>query len=185
MSKDQSKIDQLEHEVRLLSHAVEKLFELVYALRAVVDEREAKPSAPVLIATFTSSGDPTMSATAVSQAALIATLPATRADGSALDPTDIASITFQKAAAATPTAQVVLATNTAASAGAGLTPAQIAYVDTTTQAGDIYTAFITDTDGNVSAVSNTEVAPATVTVTPPPPPVEAAPSPPTLSATFS
>lgn len=122
-----------------------------------------------------------MSAAAVKQAVLIAILPSTRADGSALDPADIASITFQKAAAATPTTEATLVTNSAASAGTGLTPDQITYTDLTTQAGDIYSAFVTDTDGNVSGISNTEVAPATVT---PPPPAEAAPSPPTLAAIF-
>lgn len=115
------------------------------------------------------------------QTVLIATLPTTRQDGTALPPTAIASITFQKQSlTGTPPAlgsEQTLVTNTAADPTVGLTPAQITFTDTSANVGDSYTCFVTDTAGNTSALSNAEVYPTA-------PPL-AAPSAPALSATFS
>ena len=113
------------------------------------------------------------------QAVLVATIPTTRSDGSALAATDIASITFQKTSLTgtppVPGPEVVLATNSAA-AGAGLAPTQITFTDTSSLVGDSYTCFVTDTAGNQSALSNAVVNSST-------PPL-AAPSAPSLAATF-
>lgn len=131
------------------------------------------PVAAQLAATFTLSGDFSMNAV------LIATIPSTRQDGSALAPTDIASITFQKTSltGAPPVAgpQVTLIVN-AAAAGVGLTPDQITFTDPSSVAGDSYTCFVTDTAGDTGALSNAVVAVA---------PVLSAPSAPVLSATFA
>ena len=108
---------------------------------------------------------------------LSAILPTTRKDLSALAPTDIASITYQKVPVGQ-TAQTVLQTNKAASPGAGLVTTDLAYVDTTSTVGDVYTFFVTDTAGTVGDLSNAVTATA---VTPP----VAAPSAGVLSATFS
>lgn len=109
-------------------------------------------------------------------AILIATIPSVRLDGTALAPTDIASITFQKTVTGSP-AQT-LATNSA-TAGAGLTPDQITFTDAASAAGDSYTAFVTDVSGNAGAVSEAVVNPGAGGGTLSPPGA------PTLSATFS
>lgn len=113
------------------------------------------------------------------QAALVAIIPSTRKDGSALAATDIASITFQKtslgADGVTPGPEVVLATQTAGAGG--LTPDQLAFTDTSSVVGDSYTCFVTDTAGDAGDLSNAVVAVA--------PAKPAAPSAPTLSGTFS
>lgn len=92
-------------------------------------------------------------------------LPPTRQDGSALDPTDIASITFQKASlAGSPPvlgAPVVLQTNVAA-AGSVLTDAQLTFSDTNALPGDSYTSFVTDVQGHIGAASSPFVVPATL-----------------------
>lgn len=111
----------------------------------------------------------------MSNTVLVATIPSTKQDGSALDPTSIASITYLK----TPVgggAASTLQVNTAA-AGAGLAPADLTVTDTAAVAGDSYSCFVSDTAGNAGAVSNvfTNVAP--VTVSPP--------AAPTLSGTFT
>lgn len=130
------------------------------------------PTAPVLTATF--SGDPM-------QAALIAVIPSTREDGSALAATDIASLTFQKTSLGADgvTAGPEVTLETATAAAGGLTPDQLAFTDTSSLVGDSYTSFVTDTAGNVGALSNAVVA--TVVV----PPALSPPGAPTLSATFS
>lgn len=88
----------------------------------------------------------------MSQTILIATIPGLRQDGTALDPADIASITFQKIPAGQ-TAETVLQTNSEASGG--LLPADLTITDAAAAAGDVYTFFVTDSEGNVGALSNT------------------------------
>lgn len=155
-----------------LSRVERELDVVRWLLRQVL--RYFQPTAGILTATF--SGDPM-------QAALIATLPTTRKDGSTLAALAIASITFQKtslgADGVTAGPEVVLVTNSAADPTVGLTPDQIAFTDSTTLAGDSYTFFVTDTNGNVGDLSNAQVAPAAT------PPVLAAPSAGSLAATFS
>jgi len=109
-------------------------------------------------------------------AVLVASIPSLREDGSPLAAVDIASITFQKATAADPTTQIPLQTNVAP-LGAGLTPGDITFTDTSSTVGDIYTCFVTDTKGDIGAVSNEDTA-----VAPPPLSPPAAPQ---LSATFT
>lgn len=88
----------------------------------------------------------------MSNTVLTAIIPTTREDGSALAATDIASITFQKIPAGQ-TAETVLQTNSEASGG--LAPADLTYTDTGAAVGDVYTFFVTDSEGNVGALSNT------------------------------
>lgn len=88
----------------------------------------------------------------MSQTVLTATIPSLREDGSALAATDIASITFQKIAAGA-TAETVLQVNSEASGG--LLPADLTFTDTGAAVGDVYTFFVTDSEGNVGALSNT------------------------------
>jgi hypothetical protein len=133
---------------------------------------DSPPRAPRLTGTFTQ-GDPAMSSTV-----LTATLPTLRTDGTALAPTDIASITFQKVPAGA-TAGTILTTN-GASGGAGLAPEQISFTDTSAAVGDVYTAFVTDVEGNVGPPSNTFTNAAVS-----PPPALAPPAAPGLSGTFS
>ena len=115
------------------------------------------------------------------KAVLVATVPTLRGDGSALAPTDIASITYQKTSVSgTPPVagpQVILQTNTAV-AGAGLATADITFTDASAVAGDSYTAFVTDTAGDAGALSNAVVATGAV-VKP------SAPGAPVLAGTFS
>lgn len=91
----------------------------------------------------------------MSNTVLTATIPTTRQDGSALAATDIASITYQKvpAGSAAGSPNVALQTNTEASGG--LLPTDLTFTDTGAAAGDVYTFFVTDSEGNVGAVSNT------------------------------
>jgi hypothetical protein len=126
------------------------------------------PRAPTLTAAFQTSGDSM-------NAILVATIPTSRQDGTALAATAIASITYQKVPAATPTATpTVLQTN--ANAGTGPAPTDLTFTDTSASSGDVYTCFVTDIAGNVGALSNavtdTEVAPLSP------------PAAPTLAATF-
>lgn len=113
-------------------------------------------------------------------ATLIATIPTTRGDGTALAPTDIASITYQKTSllpdGVTAGPQVVLQTNTAVT-GVGLALADLSFADTSSVAGDSYTCFVTDTAGDAGALSNAVVN--TVVVKP------SAPSAPVLTGTFA
>ncbi len=107
-------------------------------------------------------------------AVLVATLPNLRQDGSALAPTDIASITYQKTTAADPANEVTLATNTAGAGG--LTPDQITFTDTSSSVGDTYTFFVTDAAGLAGALSNAVVNVA---------PADSPPAAGTLTATFT
>jgi hypothetical protein len=102
----------------------------------------------------TLSGNFTPGAT-MSQTVLTATIPTLRQDGSALAASDIASITFQKvpAGSAPGAAEDVLQVNSEASGG--LLPADLTFTDTGAVAGDVYTFFVTDSEGDVGAVSNT------------------------------
>ena len=110
---------------------------------------------------------------------LTATIPTTRTDGTALAATDIASITFQKIPAATPTGpEVVLQTNTEASGG--LAPADLTFTDSSAAVGDVYTCFVTDSEGNVGVLSNTFENQAQS-----PPPTLAPPSGPSLAGVFT
>lgn len=111
----------------------------------------------------------------MSQSVLIATVPTLRKDGSALLAVAIASITFLKTPAAGGAA-ATLQVNTAAP-GAGLALSDLTVTDTSAAAGDSYSCFVTDTDGNVGDVSNvfTNVAPAQVSP----------PAAPTLSGSFT
>jgi hypothetical protein len=162
---------EIEHQVLRLLNRLEVLVDLaIERLRRV-----SPPAAPILAGTFTPLGDSM-------NAVLVATIPTTRQDGSALAATDIASITFQKTSLTTDTPpvagpEVVLATN-AAAAGAGLTPDQITFTDTSATPGDSYTCFITDTAGDVSPLSNADVDPVVA-------PTLSPPSAPSLAATFS
>lgn len=111
---------------------------------------------------------------------LTATIPNSRQDGTALAATDIASITFQKIPAGSAAgAEVVLQTNSEASGG--LLPADLTYTDSGAAAGDVYTFFVTDSEGNAGAVSNSfeNVAVA------PPPPVLAPPAAGELAGVFT
>lgn len=113
-------------------------------------------------------------------AVLVATIPSLRGDGSALAPTDIASITYQKtvlgADGVTPGPQEPLQTNTAA-AGAGLQLSDLTFTDTSSAKGDTYTFFVTDTDGDAGALSNAVANPGVVK--------PSAPAAGTLTATFN
>jgi hypothetical protein len=122
----------------------------------------APPAAGTLFGTFTSGA--TMSTTV-----LTATIPTTRQDGSALAATDIASITYQKVPAGSPAGspQAVLQTNSEASGG--LLPSDLTFTDSNAAPGDVYTFFVTDSEGNVGALSNTftNVAAPPATLAPP------------------
>jgi len=116
-------------------------------------------------------------------AVLVATLPTTRKDQTALAPTDIASITFQKtslgADGVTPGPQTSLQVNQAA-AGAGLQLSDTTFTDPNSIAGDAYTFFVTDTAGDAGDASNVVTNPGTGVGGKP-----SAPSAGTLAATFN
>lgn len=169
-----------ELEMNEMWNRIERLEAAVYGLRREIRRiihylrcHRPPPAAPTLAGTFDTSG-------ALMNAVLVATIPSTRKDGSALAPTDIASITFQKTAlepdGVTPGPEQPLQTNGAV-AGAGLTPADLTFTDPNAVAGDSYTCFVTDTAGDVGDLSNAEVAPAPLPLS--------APSAPTLTATFT
>jgi hypothetical protein len=162
--------DDLDRELDRIHRWLEAVRTLIQNLK--LRHRHHAPAAPGLAGSFTLTGDSSMNAV------LIATLPTTRKDLSALSPTDIASITFQKTSGSPAGPEVTLATNTAAP-GAGLTLEQITVTDTSSVDGDSYTCFVTDTHGNVGDLSNAVVN--TVVVVPP----LAAPSAPSLAATFT
>lgn len=109
---------------------------------------------------------------------LVDILPTTRKDNSSLAPSEIASITFQKASlAGSPPAlgdPVVLQTNTAQN-GNPLQPSDLTFVDASAQPGDSYTSFVTDTAGHIGDASTAFVVPATL----------AAPSAPSQSGIFA
>lgn len=100
------------------------------------------------------------------------TLPSTRVDGSALALTDIASYTVSKSAGSG--ASAVLAT-----AAGPFSAAAQTYIDTAPDFGqtDNYSVTVTDVEGNVSAAGTASVAI--------PPSALAAPSAPTVTATFN
>lgn len=154
-----------------LVHSVDKLSDAVIGIFRYLRKHLSPPSAPKLRATFTSG----VSMNAV----LVASLPSTRQDGTALDPTEIASISFQKTSlvGSPPVAgpPVVLQTNVASGSPAQLQPTDLTFTDTAAAPGDDYTCFVTDTLGHIGAASNDQVAPAS----------QSPPSAPSLSATFS
>lgn len=160
---------------RYLEHHLDVIEALIRDALKILD-RLKSPAAPTLAASFTSSGD-SMNAT------LVATIPTTRQDGTALAATDIGSITYQKtslgADGVTPGPETTLQVNSAVG-GAGLQLTDLTFTDSAANTGDAYTCFVTDTAGNVGALSNavtdTEVAP---------PPVLSPPSAPSLSGTFA
>jgi hypothetical protein len=156
---------------RRVERLLEALEELVEAATAFLKRKRPPPSAPVLAGTFDSSGDSM-------NAVLQAQIPTTRGDLTALAPTAIASITYQKTTAAAPTTQVSLQVNSAV-AGAGLQASDLAFTDTSSTPGDSYTCFVTDTNGVVGAVSNAVVNPVGGVVD------SSAPSAPVLTATFA
>ena len=159
---------EIEQELRTIRRAIERLARILDRLVHVILGHPVPPAGGVLVGEFTYSG-------ADMQAILSATPPTTRSDLTALAPADIASITYQKVPNGQ-TAQTVLQTNTA-TAGSGLQATDLTYTDTSSTVGDVYTFFVTDTAGNVGALSNAVTATA---VTPP----VAAPSAGVLSATF-
>ena len=113
-------------------------------------------------------------------AVLVATLPVSRQDGTALAAADIASITFQKTSlsGSPPVAgpQVTLQTNTASGSPAALQPTDLTFTDSAAAPGDNYTAFVTDTQGHIGLPSSPPlVAPA----------VASPPAAPQLAATFT
>lgn len=99
----------------------------------------------------------------MSSTKLDATLPTVRQDGSALDPTAIGSITYQKTSLVgsppAPGPNQVLQTNEA-QAGAGLQASDLTFTDTSPLPGDDYTFFVTDAQGHIGAASNDFVNPA-------------------------
>jgi hypothetical protein len=160
-------------EIGRLASAIECLVQELRRARS-----SSPPSACMLAGTFTS-GAPDMSS-----AILQATIPSTRQDGSALLASAIASITYQKVPAGAPAGSqpTVLQTNSEP-VGSGLSPADLSFTDSSASVGDSYTAFVTDSAGNVGAVSSAFVAAAsgggggTGPLAPP--------SAPTLSGTFT
>jgi hypothetical protein len=162
------RIEQFEsRRLRQLEANLELVDQLV---RTILRRFLPTPAAPKLAATFDISGDSM-------KAILVATIPTTRTDGSPLAATDIASITYQvERSTGTPPVlgpETTLQTNSAV-AGAGLLPTDLTFTDPSANPGDTYTVFVTDTAGNISPLSNAEVAPASVTVAPPAAPVLAA-----------
>jgi hypothetical protein len=160
-------VERLFHEI----HTLDRLIRTI--LRHIGKERTPEPG--TLTVTFHPSG-------ASMNAVLVATLPTTRGDASPLAPTDIASITFQKtslgADGVTPGPQVSLQVNNAV-AGAGLALTDTTFTDPSSVAGDAYTFFVTDTDGDAGALSNVVTNPGAVVVKP------SAPAAGTLAATFN
>jgi hypothetical protein len=106
------------------------------------------------------------------QTQVVVTLPTTRVDGSALAATEIATMTLSKANGAAAAAVVD-------TVEAPFSSPSVTFVDPSPDFGstDNYSATVTDVEGNVSAVGL--AAPVAV-----PPSVLAAPSPPTVAATF-
>lgn len=162
--------DPIEREFDDIDEGLERLLRAIHGLIHVVESlvkelrhlrRTAPPSAPWLAGAFTQGAD-------MSTTTLTAVIPSTRQDGSNLDPTAIGSITFQKvpAGSAAGAAPTVLATNAAVS-GAGLAPSSLQFADATAGVGDAYTCFVTDTAGNVGAVSNSFTNQAASQVAPP------------------
>jgi hypothetical protein len=165
-----------EHNQRMLRGLEEELgliHRLVRAILQQLNPQHSPPAAGNLSATFDTSGDPM-------NAVLVATPPTLRGDGTALAPTDIASITYQKtsllADGVTQGPQTVLQTNNAV-AGAGLATTDVTFTDTSSTPGDTYTFFVTDTNGDAGALSNAVQNPIAVK--------ESAPAAGSLQATFS
>jgi hypothetical protein len=146
---------------RLFERQERRLFELLVEVFGHPHHHESPPAACTLTGKFIISGDSDMSTTQ-----LTAVLPTTRLSGAVLAAAAIASITFQKVAAGA-TAETVLQTNNAASAGAGLQPSDLLFTDSTAAAGDTYTCFVTDTAGVVGELSNDFVNGGSPTTDPP------------------
>jgi hypothetical protein len=160
-------IRQLEDQLRTVERLVRKILSQI--------GKETAPVPGTLSVTFHQNG-------ASMNAVLVATLPTLRGDGSALAPTDIASITFQKtslgADGVTPGPEVSLQVNSAV-AGAGLALTDTTFTDTSSVKGDAYSFFVTDTSGDAGAISNVVTNPGVVVTKP------SAPAAGSLTATFS
>jgi hypothetical protein len=127
--------------------------------------RKAPPRAPRVKAKFRKQRGKYMSSTLVT-----IVLPTTRTDGTALALSDIASVVLSKAVGA--------ATATVVDTVTAPTTGTVTFVDTSPDFGqtDNYSAVVTDVEGNTSAAGTASVAV--------PPSVLAAPSAPTVTATF-
>lgn len=167
---------ELEYRLRRLEERVAELGDdlsnLIDELNPPLDDDDdSPPAAPLLGATFFT-GDSM-------NAMLTANLPTTRQDNTALPPTDIASITYQKTSLTgsppAPGPLQSLQTNKASGTPAQLQPADLTFTDTAAAPGDDYTCFVTDTLGHIGKASNDQVAPASASP----------PGAPTLSATFT
>lgn len=137
------------------------------------DNTDSPPAAPELGAVFITSPGDSMNAV------LVATLPTTRQDTTALPPTALGSITFQKTSLVgsppAPGPLQILQTNAASGSPAQLQPSDLTFTDTAAAPGDDYTCFVTDTLGHIGLASNDQVAPASASP----------PGAPTLTATFT
>lgn len=172
--------DETDREIRRLSREItivgDKLDRLLWAFKqllvALRRGQEASPNPPALAGTFTLGED-------MSSTQLTVTIPTTRTDGSALDATDLVSVTFQKVAAgaAAGSAPTTLQVNSEAK-GTGLSPTDLEFTDISAAVGDVYTAFVTDSEGNLSANSNSFTNTAIA-------PVLAAPAAPGLAGVFT
>jgi hypothetical protein len=155
-----------------LDNRIAGLERVVRRLLRYLREHEPSPAAPTLSGSFTTLGD-SMNAT------LTATLPTTRQDNTALAPTAIASITYQKTSLMgsppAPGPLQTLQTNKASGTPVQLQPADLTFTDAAAAPGDDYTCFVTDTLGHIGKASNDQVAPASAS-----PPVA-----PTLTAVFA
>jgi hypothetical protein len=131
---------------------------------------ERQPAPPTLSAVFTNDYTPAMEYI-MSTTTVTVTLPTTRADGSALALSAIASVVLTKAAGSG-AAVVVDTVNAPATAS-------IVFTDTAPDFGqtDTYSATVTDIEGNVSAPGSTSINVPASTL--------AKPSAPTLAAVFN
>jgi hypothetical protein len=175
------RITELEHRLRRLEERVAEVADgldsLIVELNGDLvedeeDDTDSPPAAPTLSGTFTLVGDSM-------NAILVATLPGTRQDNTALPPTAIASITYQKTSLTgsppAPGPLQSLQTNKASGTPAQLQPADLTFTDAAAAPGDDYTCFVTDTLGHIGKASNDQVAPASASP----------PGAPTLTATFA
>lgn len=159
------RIAHLEHEVWI---------EFVYLMEEFFEHfgHGYVPAAPRLSATL---GD------FMSKVTLTLTLPTVMSDGTALDPTNIGTVVYQKTALTTdspPVAgpQTILKTATAL-AGIGPLPEDLTYIDLSPVDGDTYTAYVTDLAGDIGDLSNSYTVPHA--------PAPARPGAPVLTATYT
>lgn len=142
-------------ELRVLQEEFHRVLLLIRHIIRYLEIHESPPSAGTLTGAFTP-GDP------MSSMLLNATPATTRQDGSALAPTDIASITYQKTSLVgsppAPGPLQQLQTNQA-QPGAGLASTDLTFTDANSVPGDDYTFFVTDVQGHIGAASNDVVVP--------------------------